>query len=146
MKLAVSDGADVSVQVYKLVTPRMSVSVTVTEDVHLYIPSVTIISEAGLSLDQLSHQLPVSLVQRLRSGPASVCCWPTCLSPIFSECHLRLLETGVQRSWLGGGNIERRTFLASLLYCSLACFLGHQSDSLYDWETEMLTRTMRPLY
>ena len=126
----------------------MSVSVTVTEDVHLYIPSVTVTSEAeaGLCLAQLGHQLPVSLVSRLRSGPASVCCRPACLAPIFSECHLRLLETGVQRSWLGGGNIEMRSFLASLLYCSLACFLGHQSDpGLWGWETEMLARTMRPL-
>ena len=121
-------------------------SVTVTEDVHLYIPSVTSEAESGLSLAQLGHQLPVSLVSRLRSGPASVCCRPACLAPIFSECHLRLLETGVQRSWLGGGNIEMRSFLASMMYCSLACFLGHQGDpGLWGWETEMLARTMRPL-
>ena len=125
----------------------MSVSVTVTEDVHLYIPSVTIISEAeaGLGLAQLGQQVPVSLVARLRSGPASVCCRPACLAPIFSECHLRLLETGVQRSWLGGGNIELRTFLASVFYCSLACFLGHQADGLCQWESQMLARTTRPL-
>ena len=139
--------ADVTVQVYKFVTPRLSVRVSVTEDVHLYIPSVSIISEAeaGLGLAPLAHQLPVSLVERLRSGPASVCCRPACLDPIFSQCHLRLLETGVQRSWLGGGNIEMRTFLASLTYCSLACFLSHQRENTWAWEREMLARTVRPL-
>ena len=130
-------------QVYKFVTPRMNVSVTVKEDVHLYIPSVTTISpEEGLSLDQLGHWLPVSLVERLGAGPAAVCCRPACLAPIFSECYLRLLETGVQRSWLGGGNIEMNTFLASVFYCGRACFLAHQREHLWEWEREMFARTM----
>ena len=133
-----------------LLTPGLSLQMRVTEEVHLYIPSLldslqnSLYSaqheDSGLQLASLAPLLPASLLQLLARGPATFCCRPACRGPIFSEvcrenifsrsnifslssddniCQacVQLLAVQVQRSWIGGGRVERRSFVASSFYC-----------------------------
>ena len=78
-----------------LLTPGLSLQMRVTEEVHLYIPSLldslqnSLYSaqheDSGLQLASLAPLLPASLLQLLARGPATFCCRPACRGPIFSE-------------------------------------------------------------
>ena len=121
--------------------PKFCMKITVTEDLHLYIPSTTLDQESTNTSDDL--QLPMWLMEKLSRGPSTFCCRPSCCGPIFMECFLQVLENDVQRTWLGGGNLEKKTFLAIQYFCSQGCFLEYCNDpKLSEWEKQLLKRNV----
>ena len=72
--------------VYSLLPGRLVMTIKVTEDVHLHLPSVSVASTGLLALSDLL--LPPSITSVLSSGPASHCCSPSCCRPIFQVVNI----------------------------------------------------------
>ena len=132
--------------VYNFLTPRLRLRVKCVEDIKLPIPTLQSFNSSDhhhedhqIPLHHLHQLLPANLVQLLSAPPVTFCSNPRCCQPIFRECFLRIVEVKVQRSWIGGGNIEMKSFLASQYYCGEHCFRSYRDHpDVTRWEMEDL--------
>ena len=132
--------------VYGFLNTRIRIKISCTDDVHLHIPSLVLEKklEGSFPIENLKFWLPCNIIEMLSTCPTTFCCHPVCCGPIFSECFLNVQETDVQRSWLGGGQLEMRTFLATKYFCGRKCYLeyvNHCNNSA--WEMDFLKRAKR---
>ena len=128
-------------QVYGQVVGGIVMKMTVTEDVRLHLPSLSVDNSGCLSLAGLRSALPWEVWSLLSSGPAAHCCAPSCRLPIFQESLIQILQTPVQTGW-PGGEAAPTTFLASRFYCHSACYLSHRRQPSQLWENNLHSREM----
>ena len=130
--------------VYGFLRPKLTMKITCTDDVHMLIPSLMSEEDGSFPIDDLKYWIPCNIAKTLSSCPTSFCCHPVCCGPIFTECFIQVQETDVQRSWLGGGQLEMKTFLATKYFCGLKCYLEYVNDSKSSaWKMDFLKRTKR---
>eukprot|EP00092_Neocalanus_flemingeri_P045963 GFUD01051582.1.p1 GENE.GFUD01051582.1~~GFUD01051582.1.p1 ORF type:complete len:429 (-),score=108.48 GFUD01051582.1:51-1337(-) len=122
---------------YSLLTGSLRLTVKVNKDIQLHLPSTSLQTE-GVHLRDC--QLPKSTAAILARGPATFCSWPGCSKPIFQESCVEIIEKSVQRTFLGTGEIEMMSILATRFYCSSGCFTNYSRGSLFPWEREILKR------
>ena len=122
---------------YSLLSKSLYLSVNTSQDIHLHLQSLSVKTEGGHLSD---CQLPSSTAATLARGPASFCSWPACSKPIFLESCVEILEKDVQRTFMGTGEVEMMSILATRFYCSSACYTNYAMGDLFTWETELLKR------
>jgi len=123
--------------VYSLVSGSLQLTVNTNQDIHLHLLSTSTKND-GISLTD--SQLPTSTAGVLARGPVSFCTWPSCTKPIFQESCVEIIEKQVQRTFLGTGEVEMRSVLATRFYCSPACFNSYVMGSMFDWERELFRK------
>lgn len=125
---------------YSLLSESLYLSVNTSQDIHLHLQSLSVKTK-GVHLSDC--QLPSSTAATLARGPISFCSWPACSKPIFVESCVEILEKDVQRTFLGTGEVEMMTILATRFYCSSACYTNYAIGDLFTWERELLKRGIR---
>ena len=125
--------------VYNCLSPKLKLNIKVTEDIQLFLPTLTCsIEKKTKGLDLL---LPKNLVTLLNNTPVAFCNYPQCCNPIFRECHVVIVRTMVQRSWHGGGHLEMTSCLASRFYCGEACYQMYCKDErTSSWEKDIIEK------
>jgi hypothetical protein len=122
---------------YSLLSGSLSLSVNTSQDIQLHLPSLTV-QGPGLALSDVC--LPSSLCSTLSRGPATFCSYPACSKPVFRECSVEVVEKDVQRTFLGTGEVELTSILATRFYCSSACYINYSTRAMFPWEKELLRR------
>ena len=120
--------------VYGQLEGRVVMSIKVTQEVHLHLPSVSVASSGLMTLSDLRPLLPRNLWTILSCGPVAHCDSPSCCRPLFQETTLQLVERTVQSAWAGGGDPGLTSVLASRLYCHSACYVRHRTRPSQHWE------------
>lgn len=124
---------------YKCLSSGLKLNIKVTEDIQLFLPTLTCSKDKDIK--DLNTWFPMNLVRLLNDTPVTFCCNPHCCSPIFRECFLQIVKTMVQRSWLGGGNLEMTSFLASQFYCGEYCYQKYCKDQRTSpWERNTIEK------
>jgi len=121
--------------VYSQMSGSVKLSVNISQDIHLHIQSLSVSGE-GLHLP--TCYLPANLSTTLARGPTTFCCYPACSKPIFQESCVQVLQKEVQRTFLGTGEVEMMSILATRFYCSSACYTNYSLQDIFPWERELL--------
>jgi len=128
-------------KIYRLSYENLSMTISLPDDAFIHIPSITVDNTYGMmNYGVMKQYLPLNIRKSFRCGPSTFCCYTRCCGPIFSECYLQVVETDVQRSWIGGGNLELKTFLATKYFCSWNCFFKNDLEASC-WERTINKRS-----
>jgi len=72
------------------------------------------------------------------AGPVSLCCNPTCCSPLYSEASIEVVPMKIQRGLAWSGEVEEAKILALRLYCQSSCYTRYKLNAQEVWEQKLL--------